>query len=96
MPRLRAQLDRLKTPSRGAQSFARRENLTGMLVSSVTLGLLSDRLGRLRCIHFGYSLALLANLAAIFAPNYFLLNICIFLMSYAQVGAANALCTLRK
>lgn len=67
-----------------------------MLVSSVTLGLLSDRLGRLRCTQFGYALAILANLAAIFSPNYFLLNICIFLMSYAQVGAANALCTLRK
>ena len=67
-----------------------------MLASSVTLGLVSDKLGRLRCIRIGFYLALAANLVALLAHSYSLLNVCIFLMSYGQVGAANALCTLRK
>lgn len=67
-----------------------------MLISSVTLGLLSDKFGRLRCIQLAFAGSMLATGVAIFSHNYLLLNVCIFLMSYAQVGAANALCTLRK
>lgn len=68
----------------------------GMLVSSVTLGLVSDKFGRLRCIRLAFVIAALANAFAIVTSNYFLFCACIFLMSYALVGAANALSTLRK
>lgn len=67
-----------------------------MLISSVTLGLFSDNFGRLRCIQLSFIISCLANTVALVAQNYFLFCACIALMSYAQVGAANALCTLRK
>lgn len=67
-----------------------------MLASSVTLGLFSDRFGRLRCVQLSFVISTLANGVAILAHDYYLFSACILLMSYAQVGAANALCTLRK
>jgi len=67
-----------------------------MLISSITLGVFSDKYGRLRCIKFGFVISVLANLAAILAHDYYLFCASILLMSYAQVGAANALNTLRK
>uniref|UniRef100_A0A6G1SN62 Solute carrier family 22 member 5 n=1 Tax=Aceria tosichella TaxID=561515 RepID=A0A6G1SN62_9ACAR len=68
--------------------------LAGMLVSSITLGLFSDKFGRLRCVQVGFAIACLANIVALFARDYFLFCACISIMSFAQVGAANALCTL--
>lgn len=67
-----------------------------MLISSVTLGLISDKLGRLVCVKAGLLLGALATGVAIVSHNYILFNVCIFFMSYAQAGAANALCTLCK
>lgn len=65
-----------------------------MLISSVTLGQLSDKYGRLRCIQISFAISLVSTLGAILSPNYLLLNVFICLMSYAQAGAGNALCTL--
>lgn len=70
------------------------QSTSGMLLSSVTLGLLSDKFGRLCCIRTGFVISILATIGAILSHNYFLLNICFVLMSYAQVGVANAICTL--
>jgi len=67
-----------------------------MLLSSVTLGLLSDRFGRLSCVRVGFLISILATIGAFMAESYFLLNICLLLMSFAQVGAANALSTMGK
>ena len=67
-----------------------------MLVSSVTLGVFSDKFGRLRCIQLGFALSMLANVLAILARDYYLFCACVALMSYAIVGSANALCTLSK
>lgn len=67
-----------------------------MLISSVTLGLFSDKFGRLRCIQMGLAISLCANVCAIISGDYFLFCACILLMSYAQVGVANALCTLSE
>jgi nitrate/nitrite transporter NarK len=67
-----------------------------MLVSSVTLGLLSDKLGRLRCIQVSFLISCLANVVALVARDYFLFCACIAAMSFAQIGAGNALCTLSK
>lgn len=67
-----------------------------MLISSVTLGQLSDKYGRLRCTQIGVAISLLATLGAIVAPDYLTLNICVCLISYAQAGVGNALCTLGK
>lgn len=65
-----------------------------MLISSVTLGLLSDKYGRLFCAKLGFVISILATSGAFLTHNYYLFNVCIMLISYAQVGAANALCTL--
>lgn len=65
-----------------------------MLLSSVTLGWLSDRYGRMSCIRTGFVISISATILAILAHNYLLLNLAILLMSYAQVGVGNALCTL--
>ena len=65
-------------------------------MSSLTLGLVSDKFGRLRCLQLGTVISCLANLVAIFSHNYYLFCVCIMLMSYAQVGAANALNALGK
>lgn len=67
-----------------------------MLISSVTLGLLSDRYGRLCCIQVGFVISMLATIGAILSHNYFLLNVCFMFMSLAQVGVGNALSTLGK
>lgn len=65
-----------------------------MLISSVTLGLLSDRFGRISCVLTGFLISVLATIGASLVSNYFLLNLCFMLMSFGQVGVANALCTL--
>lgn len=65
-----------------------------MLVSSVTLGLISDKYGRMCCIQVGFVISLLTTIGAILAQNYLLLNGLFMLMSLAQVGVANALSTL--
>lgn len=65
-----------------------------MLISSVTLGLLSDRIGRIKNIKIGMAIGILATIGAIFAHNYFLLNLCFLLMSYGQVDVANAISCL--
>lgn len=67
-----------------------------MLISSVTLGLLSDKYGRKRMISVGFVISILATISALFARNYLLLNIAYMLMSFSQVGVANALCVLGK
>lgn len=69
---------------------------TGMLISSVTLGLLSDKYGRKRMIWIGFVISVLATISALLAQNYLLLNISYMLMSFSQVGVANALCILGK
>lgn len=68
--------------------------LPGMLLSSVSLGLLSDKYGRISCLKTGFTISIVSTFLAIFAHNYLLFNVAILLMSYAQVGVGNALCTL--
>lgn len=67
-----------------------------MLISSVTLGLFSDKFGRLRCIQTALVISSTANTIALFTRDYYVFCACIMVISYAQVGAANALCALRK
>lgn len=65
-----------------------------MLLSSIVLGVVSDRFGRMRCIQFGFFVSMFSTIAAIVARNYTAFNVIILLTSFAQVGVTNALCTL--
>lgn len=60
------------------------------------MGVLSDKYGRMACVEGGIALSILATLGAVLSNDYWLLNACVLAMSFAQVGVANALCTLGK